>query len=103
MAKLSPTARKAMFAKLNSIGVSVTKTQRRKISKQLFNDNIAIARSKLKKGEKLVVHTNPNMEAFAFAVKKSRDKKSGDIRTIKFLGHKNKDNPVDVRVVPANE
>lgn len=93
---LSPERRKAMFAKLNTIGFSVTKSQRRKISKQLFNDNIAIAKSKLRKNEKLIINTNPSMEAFAFG--KTKD---GDLRTLKFLGHKNEDNPIDVRVVPA--
>ncbi len=71
-----------MFAQLKLANHSRTKHS--SINKKLFNDNIAIAKSYKRTGEKVVVQTNRGMEVHVFGIKKN-----GDIRTLGFIGHKN--------------
>jgi len=95
--KLSDSDRKQLFGKLNSIGVSVSKSQRRIISNKLWQDNINRAKKRLKEKEKFFLTTNHLMETFAFGL----DQKTGLVRTLGFIGHENKDNPEDVRRIPS--
>jgi len=104
MKRLSFKQRQAMFAKLHSIGFSVTKKQRMQISKKLYDDNILKFKAKAKPNEIPTVSTNRHYETFVYAHTKNDKGKidmNSNIRTLGFVGHRNNDNPVDVRVIPA--
>ena len=64
----------------------------RKIQIELRKKKLGQAKKMLKVGEKLIIHTNRNMETHAFA-----KNKSGDLRTLKYLGHTNEEGRVSER------